>query len=350
MAYLLGVSDDAARASLALYPAGDAAEAAQAAGLSPEEGQRELERLADLHLVERQAQEWRCTMPVVDETDMELIRLWAQPVADVVAPHLGALHREALGLSQQVQGDRAQSTVMAVAMGEAARRPFAALQEQLGAAAPERGRHGRFSAAVCTCEMPEATVLRGGYSAGHSAGDGRDILTYYLHPTGTRRPAVTAFLQQFDVSAGLGSEVRSLLHEAVHEGITPEVKARLADVLQIPADRRAAFWRGLAELAAIDRSGDPARVLVPVLPLSAWREYLGHLDAIGVEITQRVTDAADGLRRRAARCSFADCYFADAVLVFVACDSALVGRAIDAQGWVTVPAEADLSWGVLIAA
>ncbi|MEW6751257.1 MAG: sigma-70 family RNA polymerase sigma factor [Candidatus Latescibacterota bacterium] len=336
---------------LALYPAGDAREAAEAAGLAPEDARRELERLEALQLVVRQAEAWRCTMPVVNETDMELIRLWAQPIAQVAIPHLESLHREALSLSQHVHGERAAGTVMAVAMVEAARRPFAALHEQLAAAAPERGAYGPFSAAVYTCQVPEAKVLRGGYSSGHSDdGDGREIYTYYLHPAGTRRPGVEALLQAFDLHRARDPQPRALLRQAVREGITPELRAELADALQIPPDRREAFWRSLVELGAVAQRGSTAQVILPVVPLDEWQGYLARLAAIGEEITGRVADAAEGLRRRAARCSFADCYFADAVPVFITCAAALVGRIIDEQGWVSAPAEADLSWGVLIAA
>ena len=239
-------------------------------------------------------------------------------------------------------------------MAEAARRPFSALQNQLGASAPDRGSYGRFSAAVSTCEMPDAKVLRGGHSSGHSERDGREMYTYYLHPAGTRRPEVEAFQEAFDLGPAQAAETReqleSMLHRAVGGGITAELRGEFTDALRIPPRRQAEFWQSLVDLQAIAERGDKAEIIVPVVPVRAWKDYLGHLDDIGEEMTSRVTDAADGLRRRAARCSFADCYFADSVLIFLACAASVVGRAIDERGWVSAPQEADLSWGALIAA
>lgn len=343
-----------ARLYLGLYPAGNAAEAAAAAGLPEEVAERELELLESMHLVVRQDDAWRCTMPVADETDMELMRLWAEPIAQVVIGHLESLYTEAVGLSRHVEGDLARSTVVTVAMAEAARRPFSVLQAQLGSAAPDRGSYGKFSAAVSTCEMPDARVLRGGHTSGHSERDGWEMYTYYLQPAGTNRPQVEAFCEAFDLSRAQDAEAReqqeTMLHRALTGGITAELCAELADAQQIPPSRRAEFWRRLVDLQAIAERGDRAEIIVPVLPVQAWKEYLDRLDSIGEEIACQVTDAADGLRRRAARCSFADCYFADSVLIFFACATAIVGGAIDERGWICPPEEADLSWGVLIAA
>lgn len=339
---------------LSLYPAGDPSEAALAAGLPEESARRELDLLESMHLVVRQDDVWRCTMPVADETDMELMRLWAQPIADVVIPHLESLHREAVVLSQHVEGDKARGTVVAAAMVEAASRPFSALQKQLAGSAPDRGSYGSFSAAMCTCEMPDARVLRGGKTSGHCTGDGWEMYTYFLHPEGTGRPAVASFLQAFALSQDQDPETRSrlesLLHRAVVGGITPAMRGEFTDALRIAPEKQTEFWECLVDLQAIAERGNATEVIVPVIPVQEWQSYLGRLDEIGEEITSQVASAADGLRRRAARCSFADCYFADSVLIFFSCATAMVGTAIDERGWVSPPKEADLSWGALIAA
>ena len=233
----------AARLYLSLYPAGNATEAAASAGLSEEVAERELELLESMHLVVRQDDVWRCTMPVADETDMELMRLWAKPIAQVVIDHLESLHAEAVDLSGLVEGDLARSTVLTVAMAEAARRPFSVLQAQLGSAAPDRGSYGQFSAAVSTCEMPDARILRGGHSSGHSERDGWEMYTYYLHPAGTRRPQVEAFREAFGLSRAQDTETReqleTMLHGALTDGVTPELRAQFADAQQIPLPRQA---------------------------------------------------------------------------------------------------------------
>ena len=90
------------------------------------------------------------------------------------------------------------------------------------------------------------------------------------------------------------------------------------------------------------------RVAAPTLPLRAWKDGLSLLAEIGDEINETVADAADDLRRRAARCSFADCFFSDSVAASFAYLDGLVKQAIGEREWIEPPDEADFSWGALI--
>ena len=142
-----------AKLYLALYPAGDTDAAVASIGLSPERAQQELQLLQDMRLIVRKEDHWRGTMPVVSGTDGELIRVWTEPIAEVVSHRLDSLYQEVAALSELVEGDLARSTVTTFGLIEATRRPFDALREQMEASVPDRGDFGTFSAAVFTCEV-----------------------------------------------------------------------------------------------------------------------------------------------------------------------------------------------------
>jgi RNA polymerase sigma-70 factor, ECF subfamily len=342
-----------ARAYLALYPSGEPGEVASSTGLSREETARELALLERMGLVLREDDGWQCTMPVVDDTDMELMRLWATPVAGVIIDQLPSIQHRAAGLVALADGERAQSTVLTVALAEAARRPFRELLRQLGATAPDRGECGRFSAAVYTCDDPDPGFLTGAHVDRHIESEGRELFVYYLNPQGTSRENVRSFAAAFDLKVDLdgeGGRLETVLSRAMSDGIDAEIRQEVEEILRIASNRRKAFWEGLTRIGGMVKRENGARVGVAVIPVAAWKEYLEYIDDLGEALTSRVTDAADGLRRRAARCSFADCYFSDSVLTFVNSAVSIVGKAIDEKVLVTIPEEADLSWGVLIAA
>ena len=91
------------------------------------------------------------------------------------------------------------------------------------------------------------------------------------------------------------------------------------------------------------------RVIVPRLDREDWEGYVDWLREIGAQIESAVADAAGELRKRALHCSFADCDFADSVLAFLMYLECMVEKAIADRNWVSLPAEADFSWGALIA-
>ncbi len=158
-----------------------------------------------------------------------------------------------------------------------ATRPFSALQSQFGDSAPDRGSHGRFGAAMSTCEIPDAKILRGGHSSGHFDRDGQEMYTYSVHPAGTLRPEVEAFQEAFCLNQARASETReeleSMLHGAVGGGITGKQRGEFTEALRIPAGRQAEFWESLVRLQAIQDRGGTAEISVPVVPVRVWKEY-----------------------------------------------------------------------------
>ena len=72
------------------------------------------------------------------------------------------------------------------------------------------------------------------------------------------------------------------------------------------------------------------------------------LDALGREISDRIADSAEDLRRRAAVSSFANCFFADAVFAFFAYLDWAIKKEIAEKQWLQLPGEADFSWGTLL--
>lgn len=336
----------------ALYPAGDDAKAASA-GLSRQGTQEQLQLLQDMGLIVRQDDHWRCTMPMVSETDGELIRAWAGPIGDVVIGRLDSIHQKVVGLSEAVAGELTKATVMMIGLVEAASRPLLSLDEQMKVTDPDRGRFGKFRAAVVTYQVPGYKAFFGGYGRGHSIEDGREAHAYYFHPSETRRPGIEALDKAFPPAEGriaISDVILDKLAAVAHCDLTTEVKKRIADELAIAPARHEEFWALLADLHAVAEREGRTAVSVPTLLLPPWKEYLSFLDGIGAEIEAVVADAADDLRKRTLHCSFADCNFADSVLVFLMYVERIVKQAISERNWVSFPEEADFSWGALIVA
>ena len=345
---------DTARLYLALYPASSFGEAADTVGLPAPNARQELDRLKDLRLIAPRGDDWVCTMPVVSETDQELIRLWAEPVFDVVARRLDTVHRELTALTELVASDHAKSTVMAIGLLEGISRPLDAIQRQVESSAPDRGQFGSFSAAVFTSDWPGQNTLSGGRSSGHSDESDGEIYTYYYHPPQTRRTQVEAFLRSFPLTngptPGTAGSLERILLRAVRNGFTTGIRQCAEEMLGIEGTRRDAFWQGLVDLHAVAGVRDCLDVVVPRVPLDAWKGYLDMLEEIGQEINDTVVDAAEDLRKRVVRCSFADCYFADSVMAFFTVLEGMVKEALVSRQPPSLPEEADFSWGVLIAA
>ena len=85
------------------------------------------------------------------------------------------------------------------------------------------------------------------------------------------------------------------------------------------------------------------------MPHATWQAFLDDLEAIGERIACEITDAADDLRQRMLRCSFAECNFSDSVSLCIGYVQNLLSAEIHARGWVAFPEQADFSWGVAFA-
>jgi len=345
---LFAHDSDTAKLYLALYPSGEA-DAAASIGLSSEQAEQELQRLQDLRVIVPWQEGWRATMPVVDETDRELLQVWAQPIVEVVLRRLESLHAEAAALAERVDGEAARSTVMTMWLLEAASRPFDALRGQMEVSPPDRGDFGRFNAAAFTFGIPGHGLFQGASSSSHAPAEdeGGESYLYYLHPSQTRRPGIDVLEHSFQVRP---ISILGKLARVVCDEVTAEERARLADELEIAVARHDEFWACLADLNAVTEEDGRFRVALPTLPLGLWKESLSLLEEIGVDIDETVADAADDLRKRAARCSFADCYFSDSVAACFAYLEGLVKQAIGEREWIALPEEADFSWGTLIVA
>ncbi len=344
---------DIERLYFALYPRGNASEAGEAAGLSREQVEREMAVLREMRFVEPQGDDLLCTMPLVSESDRELMRVWAEPIADVVLRRLDKLHGDMQGLTRHVRDDRAKSTVMTFACHAAVRRPFESLRQQMKTSAPDRGRFGEFRIAMFVSFTshwpPEDLVFQGGWGA-HWDHETR-IGSYMCHPRDTGRPGLAELDRRFPSSDEFqsvsGAAVHRLACLAVPE-LTPELMTRVADELGLAQEGRDDFWAMLADLHAVRTENETTRIIIPRLPPAVWAAYLLMLDGVGEELNDAAADAADDLRKRALRCSFADCYFADSVFAFFTYLEHVVGAAISRKQWVTFPPEADYSWGAMI--
>jgi len=330
---------------MALYPEGDPAAAARAAGVPPESLDEKLRFLQEMRLIIPQDGAWRCTMPVVNAADAELIRPWAEPIAEALLGQLDPAREELTAISGRMSGELAQRTVMAAGiLAEATRRPLNTLREQLRTSAPERGRFGRFCTAAFAKTSRQAL---GGIHAAEQEGS----LCYFLWPTQTRRPGVARLVHDFPTPPGKAptdDAVVDCLARHALEPLAPHVRDHICDELMVPCDRRAQFWQLLEELHAVGIVAGEMQVALPRVPMAEWTTFTARLDALGREISDRIADSAEDLRRRAAVSSFANCFFADAVFAFFAYLDWAIKKEIAEKQWLQLPGEADFSWGTLL--
>ena len=333
---------------MALYPGGDVAAAARNAKVPPESVHGKVEFLQEMRLIVPHDSAWRCTMPVVNAADAELMRPWAEPIVNALVAGLGPLREQLARLSQLVSGELAQQTVMAVGLlAEAARRPFDAVREQSRASAPERGRFGRFCTAAFTFQPVQQALC------GIHMGEWDGARCYFLWPTQTRRGGIEQLVRDFQSPPGKAPIEDALVDRLARHGLEPltaQVRSLICDELVIPHDRRAEFWQRLDELHAVAVRDGEMRIALPRIPMAEWSAFTTHLDQLGREIRERVADAADDLRKRAAVSSFADCFFADAVFAFFILLQWMATEEISRRHWVQLPGEADFSWGTLVVA
>lgn len=336
----------------ALYPAGDIEAAAESAGLSPDAAEEQLHFLEELRFMTPKDGGWRCTVPIVNDADGEMIRIWAEPVAQVVIGRLESLYQEAAAIAELVDGDLTKSTVMTVGLIEATRRPFEALEEELGTSAPGRGKYGAFLSAAFTCNVPAPRSLTGGFGCAHS-GHAGEHYAYYFHPCVTRRPGMQRLDEEFPIEPKhrpLAEAVLPKLAPCVRATIDEGTRAKIAVDLGIHEEKQADLWACLADLNAVSEREGGLHVALPVVPLKPWQEYLGLIEELKAEVGERVADAADDLRARTLKCSFADCAFADTILAFFTFLEGIVKEELVSRKWITPPGEADFSWGTLIVA
>ena len=332
---------DADRIYRHLYPAGSE-QSLQGLGLAADRRQEQTRSLEEAGLLVRSEAGWRCTMPVVRQTDLEVMRVWAARVAEVVISQLDDLHQRLEGLQPLAEGGDAAGTVMTFGLLEAAGRPFRTMLDQLSETDPSRGRLGSFRITLFECPIPGHAEFIGGTGISHRKDDVPPTYSYWYWPHGTRRELVRSFLKRMtgDVRA---ERVLDALAPYAWSGIGPEDMDRIAHSLCASTERAAEFWEGLVRLHAVEVLEGSARVILPHLPRGPWEEYLARPGQIGAQLEEQVAGAADDLRNRAAHCSFADCNFEDAVLAFWTVLDGLVKESISHRNWVTLPAEADFA-------
>ena len=178
---------DTARFYVALYPRGLAAKAAEAAGVSAARAQEITAFLAERRLIAAENGVWRCTMPLLSDVDLEVLRPWAVATAAVVTDRLEELHAAALAMAEHLVGQSARETVLAAALiGEAETVPTQAVFAAMELAAPDRGLFGRWVAAAATAED-----LPRGWDYGMGSGQAETpwgmLHSYRLDPAGLDR-------------------------------------------------------------------------------------------------------------------------------------------------------------------
>jgi len=335
----------------ALYPCGDADAAAESAGLSPEAADEQLGFLQELRFVAPKDKQWRCTVPIVNDADGEMIRIWGEPVAQVVIGRLESLYQEVAAIAELVDDDLARSTVTTFGLLEAVRRPFEALKDELTPSTPDRGPYGAFLSAAFTRTVPAPKSLTGGLGCSHGNDDAGEHYAYYFHPCITKRPGMERLDQDFTPKPErrpLAETVLPKLAPVVHDPMDETAMARVADEVDIPRERHAEFWSRLVELRAVAEREGHLHVALPTAPIEPWKEYQGLIDELKADVRERVADAADDLRARTLKCSFADCNFADTVLASFTFLEGMAKEELVKREWIAPPAEADFSWGTLI--
>jgi len=333
-----------------LYPVGDPAEAARRAGLEPKRVPELLDFLEVRGLVTADGGQLRCTMPIVSDLDLEILRPWIDRTAGAVTGRLDDLAAEARTIADALPTGSARSTAMAVALfADPITRPLVAIHDVMEASASDRGEFGRFSAAVCVAdEMPKG--FDGGFRSEWVESPYGRCYVIYLQPHGTDRSAVKRFLEQHPGAARLDGPAPSL------SGFLPSLEAapvgrdgiqpRLAEFGI--RDDAGAFAADLIKAGGAWWDGDRLRCGATVDHIPRWEAYWDRFGPIGEAVIERLGEGASDLRRRIARCSFSGCDFADAVTGCVMLVRGTIGAEVRRRGLAETPPAADLSWGYMI--
>ncbi len=353
---------DIARFYLALYPRRAADKAASEAEVTRDRAQEIITFLEERRLIAAAAEggrredgAWRCTMPVVSDVDLEILKPWGQEAVAVVTGQLDDLHAQIAEITEAVPGEQACQTVLAAALfSEAETLPLQAIHAAMHVTAPERGEFGKYLAAVSTApRFPSG--FNGHISSAHDETDYGEFRSYYLHPVGTNRSDVQEFMRRFNIAGGSRRQYQDAIRElfrflfslAASPAGTDEAAARVSQC-GIETDDPTAFLDELQRLCAIYRVGGSFEVAMPVVPMKPWGDYMARLTAMGKQVAETMGENADELRSRIMRCSFAQCNFADAVAACVMYLRGLIGNAIRDRAWVRLPEKADFSWGCML--
>ncbi|UCC67650.1 MAG: sigma-70 family RNA polymerase sigma factor, partial [Armatimonadota bacterium] len=342
-----------ARFYLQLYPIGEARKAARALGMTEKQSAAELAWLQARKLVAPEGKSWRCTMPVMSDRDLEIIRPWAEEVAAPVTDRLDDLHRALSEIAEEAASGPARDTVLAVGLyAEVARRPFMAITRAMETSVPDRGEFGERTVAAVSAQTgwPEGyggLIQIGDWHSDQFLGVRR---YYFLWPHGTDRSDLNSFCHSVgqgmidsDPKTGLVGLLCSLGYDPISidalTGRAADFGLKLTD-----AD---SFLSGIERLRAVTKQKDRIQLAIPVAPHTAWQPFLDELDSLSERTAAAVADAAEDLRQRMLRCSFAECSFADSVGLCMELAHKLVSYSIRERDWVRFPGRADFSWGVM---
>jgi len=344
-----------ARFYMELYPVGDAQGAARTLGMGDKDRDSELAWLQARKLIAPEGDRWRCTMPVMNEKDLEIIRPWAQEVTAPVTAALDDLYGQLSVIAEQADPASARDTAIAAGLyAEAARRPFRLIAEAMRTSDVDRGDFGKRSVAAVSAQEGWPKGYSGGMNTGEWTSDQFPEVRrhYFLRPLGTDRSDLARFarsvgeeMEVMEPVAGRG--VTGFLCSLNYDPISAESVGDRAVEFGLQVGDVGTFLADLEQLHAVTRHNGSIELSVPVVPYAMWQPFLRDLDRIGGRIVGAVSNAADDLRGRMVRCSFTDCNFSDSVELCMTLAGDLVGEVIGKRGWVTFPGKADFSWGLM---
>jgi len=341
---------DVSRLYTAMYPAGSPVRAAKVAGVAEGRVPELVEFLARRGLVTGDGPALRCAMPILSDVDLEVLRPWISRTAGIVIDALDGLEVEAKSIAGGLTDPAARDTALAVALyADPITRPLSTVAEAMDAAAPDRGEFGRFTAAI---SVAEETPLGfdGGFSSDWVQTPHGPCYTIYLHPNGCERSGVERLLGHHPELANRdapGARLASLLVSLEANPPTASELGALLAACGIGGDPEALAADLVAAGGARWHDGR-LHCAVAMDRIARWGPYWARLDALGQSVADRLGDGAADLRQRIARCSFAECSFADAVTACVMLVRATIGAEVRSRQWVQVPAAADLSWGYML--
>jgi RNA polymerase sigma factor (sigma-70 family) len=336
------------RLYVSLYPAGSLQDALSVAELSEESADEAVSYLKELRLIRPEGTSWRCTMPIIGATDLELMLPWARRIAEPVLQNLEALFPRIKQIAENAGSDWKEQTVLLALLKEATRRPLAPIFDQMESSSPERGRYGSFRTAVFECTVPGGTYLNGGYGTSMSGSS----LSCWMWPQALERPAISNLERQLH-NLHYGTEIRiiDILNRFawLPENMNPSKQRRLVTKsLGVPDSKAEIFWADLEEVRLVTGDGLLSSE-IPVIQWAEWKRYIDSLSDIGKRISDIVCETADDLRRRASLCSFSDCNFDDCLLAFFELVEGLMLENIKDYEWLSIPDQADFAWGAMIA-
>jgi len=342
-----------ARFYVELYPIGDAGKAGRTLGMSEAEREAELSWLDARKFVARKGDLWRCTMPVMNDSDLEIVRPWAEQVTAPVTAALDDLYARLAAIAGETRPACAKDTVIAAGLyAEAARRPFNKIMGALETSVIDRGEFGKRNVAAVSAEAHWPKGYSGGIDTAEWTSDkGPEVRRhYFLWPSGTDRSDLAklgASLGEHMEGPVAGRGLMGFLCSLSYDPISVQAVGSRAGEFGLKLGDVDRFVADLEQLGGIVRQNGQIELAIPVVPRTAWQPFLDELDQIGGRIVSALADAAGDLRERMTRCSFAECDFSDSVGLCMGLAQDLVGQAISKHEWVEFPDKADCSWGIM---